>query len=58
MWEDNRGLTFSLDSYELYFGQKQWFKLKHPSNDWLQTHSFSFHKMLIDGLELCRLLVD
>ncbi len=40
MWEDNRGLTFSLDSYELYFGQKQWFKLKHPSNDWLQTQLF------------------
>ncbi len=32
-WEDNRGWTFSVEKtldYELYFGQKQQFKVKTP----------------------------
>ncbi len=39
----------------LYFGHKQRFKVKTPL--WCicfsQTHSFSLHKTLIDGLETC-----
>ncbi len=34
------------------------FKLKKKRIDFLQTHSFSLHKTLIDGLEWCGLLVD
>ncbi len=41
-----------------YFGQKQPFRLKWLDDGFVSYKHFSLHKMLIDGLELCGLLVD
>ncbi len=43
----------------MYFSQKQWLKrLRYLLSNVLQTCSFSLHKLLIDVLELCGLLVN
>jgi len=40
-----------------YFGQKQPFRLKWLDDGFVSYKHFSLHKILIDGLELCGLLV-
>ncbi len=61
MLEDNRGLTFRWKSISVIMDYGPIFfnglMLKKMMNFFLITHSFSLHKMLIDGLEWCRLLV-
>ncbi len=64
MCEGNRGWIFSLEKVLIwimgsYFGQTQQYKVKYLNLDvfLLQTHRFSLHKLVIDGLDYLYIIV-
>ncbi len=51
------GWTFSLEEASLWIMDLCIVYVQNPLMDLLQTHSFSLHKVLFDGLDSCGLLV-